>query len=279
MPSVAVNGVSLHYETAGQGTALVFSHEFAGSWESWDDQVRHFSRWFRVVAYNNRGYPPSDVPENPAAYSEEQSVDDLRALLDALGIERAYLCGLSMGGGIVLKFGLAYPQRCLGLIVAGAGSGSVDRAAFEQGMAATLELLDRGDMAAFVTATGASPTRVQLRRKDQFGFARFAGLLRGHSAVGSAHTLRGVQLARRTILQIQDQLPGMQPPVLVLVGDEDAPCIEAALVMKRLIPQCGLMLFPNSGHAINLEEPDAFNQAIHRFILDTTWPPTHVNFG
>ena len=266
MPAVQVNGVSIHYEEAGTGTPLVFSHEFAGSWESWEAQMRFFARRYRTVAYNNRGYPPSSVPEEIEAYSEEQSVEDLRALLDALGIERAFLCGLSMGGGIVLKFGLTYPQRCRGLIVAGAGSGSEARDEFEAGMRAYLEAFDRGDMERALAVTAANPTRLQLARKDPLGFARFAKLFRAHSPVGSAHTLRQVQVRRRTIYQVEDALRGLDVPVLVLVGDEDAPCIGPALLMKRTLPNAGLMIFPKSGHPINLEEPDLFNRAVLDFL-------------
>src|SRR5438270_10435841 len=112
MPFAPVNGVDLYSEEAGEGTPLVFSHEFAGSVESWEAQVRFFSRRYRVITYNNRGYPPSSVPDDPSAYSEEQLVDDLRALLDHLGIERAHIAGLSMGGAVALKFGIAHPERC-----------------------------------------------------------------------------------------------------------------------------------------------------------------------
>jgi pimeloyl-ACP methyl ester carboxylesterase len=268
MPLVHVNGVNIHYEEVGSGTPLIFSHEFAGSWESWEAQMSHFARRYRVVAYNNRGYPPSDVPEDAEAYSEEQSVDDLRALLDALGIERAFLCGLSMGGGIVLKFGMAHPERCLGLVVAGAGSGSVSRAEFEAGMNALLEVFDRGDMDTALRYTATGATRVQFARKDPLGMARFSELFLQHSSAGSAHTLRQVQIKRRTILQVEDELVNLNLPVLVLVGDEDAPCIAPALLMKQRIPNCGLMIFPKSGHAINLEEPQLFNDAVQRFITD-----------
>lgn len=277
MATITVNGVSLHYEEAGRGTPLVFSHEFAGSWESWEAQLRYFARTYRTVAYNARGYPPSDVPTEPDAYSEEQSVEDLRGLFDALDIERAFLCGLSMGGGVVLKFGLKYPERALGLVIAGAGSGSESRAEFEAGMGANLDAFDRDDMAAALKITAASPTRRQLARKDPLGWSRFAELFLRHSALGSAHTLRGVQIRRRTIYQVEDQLRTLDVPALILVGDEDAPCIGPALLMKRTLPNAGLMVFPKSGHAINLEEPDLFNRAVQDFLTAVehgAWRPS-----
>src|SRR5437879_255591 len=125
MPKARVNGVNLFYEETGQGAPLVFVHEFAGDYQSWHLQVRYLSRRYRTIAFNARGYPPSDVPEDPAAYSQEQAAEDIRGLLDALGIERAHICGLSMGGYATLHFGLRHPGRAVSLVVAGAGYGSV----------------------------------------------------------------------------------------------------------------------------------------------------------
>ncbi|MGH2588249.1 MAG: alpha/beta fold hydrolase, partial [Dehalococcoidia bacterium] len=261
MPSVEVNGVSIHYEEAGSGTPLVFSHEFAGSWESWEAQIGYFARRYRVIAYNNRGYPPSTVPDDPAAYSEEHLVADLRALFDVLDIERAHVVGLSMGGAVVLKFAIAHPDRCIGIVVAGAGSGADNH---EEWVRLGMETARRFEEQWATTAAGyaGGPTRVQLQRKDPRGWQRFAELFLQHSSTGSANTFRGVQLKRRTIYEVEDEMRGLNVPVLILVGDEDAPCIGPALLMKRTLPNAGLMMFPNSGHAINLEEPELFNRAV-----------------
>jgi pimeloyl-ACP methyl ester carboxylesterase len=266
MPTVRANGVELFYEEAGGGTPLIFSHEFGGSWESWDDQMRSFARRYRCIAYNHRGFPPSAVPDDPDAYSEEANVEDLRGLMDALGIDRAFVCGLSMGGTAALKFGLAYPERCLGLVVAGAGSGSGDRSVFSAQSNVRLAAFESGDIEQAVAVIVEEQNRQQLRFKDPVGQARFLELLRQHSPRGSALTLRGVQMKRTSIYEVEDQLRGLDVPVLVLVGDEDEPCLGPALLMKRTIPNCGLMMFPRSGHCINLEEPDLFNRAVLDFI-------------
>src|SRR5256886_8078149 len=132
MPKARVNRIQLHYEEVGQGLPLVFVHEFAGDLRSWQHQMSFFCRRYRAIAFNARGYPPSDIPEDPDAYSQQQAADDIRGLLDALGIARAHVCGLSMGGYATLHFGLRHPERALSLVVAGAGYGSVpgDRAKF-----------------------------------------------------------------------------------------------------------------------------------------------------
>ena len=118
------DSVRLHYEETGSGTPIVFVHEFAGDSRSWEPQVRYLSRRYRCIAYNARGYPPSEVPADPAAYSQDRARDDVLAVLDGLAIERAHVVGLSMGGFATLHFGLAYPHRALSLTLAGVGYGA-----------------------------------------------------------------------------------------------------------------------------------------------------------
>lgn len=275
MPIAAVNGIELVYDEAGEGTPLVFCHEYAGSRESWELQMGAFSRRYRCISYNQRGYPPSSVPDDPNAYSEEQLVEDLRGLLDALGIARAHLCGLSMGGALVIKFALAYPERCLGIVSAGTGSGSTNREAWQREIPATVQrYLDNGIEAVAAVYTR-GPSRLPLLRKDPLGWQRFYDLFLTHSAIGMAYTMQGVQLRRKTIFDVADDLPRISAPVLVVVGDEDAACIEPSLLLKRRIPRAGLAMLPNSGHAVNLEEPELFNRLTLDFLTAVEqgrWP-------
>ena len=112
MPHVtADDGVRLYYEETGSGAPIVFVHEFADDYRGFEPQIRYFARRYRCVAYNARGYPPSDVPEDPVRYSQERARDDIRAVLDSLAIAKAHVIGLSMGGFATLHFGLAYPSR------------------------------------------------------------------------------------------------------------------------------------------------------------------------
>src|ERR1700704_4964865 len=120
----ASDGVKLYFEETGRGTPIVFVHEFAGDWRTWEPQVRHFSRRYRCIAYNARGYPPSDVPVDVERYSQQRARDDILAVLDALGIDRAHIVGNSMGGFAALHFGMAYSPRALSLVVAGCGYGA-----------------------------------------------------------------------------------------------------------------------------------------------------------
>src|SRR3990172_6620461 len=117
MPMAGVNGVNLYYEETGTGAPLVFVHEFAGDCRSWHLQVRVLARRYRCITFNARGYPPSDVPADLGAYSQQRAVDDIKGVLDHLGIAKAHICGLSMGGYASLHFGLRYPHRALSITV------------------------------------------------------------------------------------------------------------------------------------------------------------------
>ncbi len=265
MPRAKVNGVDIYYEETGDGFPMVFLHEYAGSYESWKAQVEYFSRSYRVVTYNARGYPPSEVPEAPEAYSQELAVEDLYGLLRHLEIDEAYICGLSMGGNVALNFGFKYPSKARGLVVAGTGTGSADpdrlRRQVEE-MAARLESQGMEGLAFYTR----SPTRVQLLRKDPEAWEEFNRLFLGHSALGSALTFRGVQGRRPPIFDLREQLRNLKVPTLILTGDEDGPCIEPAIFMKRNITTSGLIVFPQTGHALNLEEPALFNHSIQMFV-------------
>ena len=267
MPFAQVNGISLYYQEHGTGYPLVWSHEFAGDYRSWNPQVHYFSRHYRVVTYNARGYPPSDVPDCIDDYTQRQSVDDLKGLLEFLGIEQAHIGGLSMGGSVALNFGLTYPSMASSLVVAGTGSGSTDPETFRKNVTARAEVMRSGGMEAMGDYSN-SPTRVQLLRKDPLGYEEFRRGLMEHSALGSALTFAGVQGRRPTIFELEEQMKALDVPTLIMTGDEDEPCIEPSIFMKRCIPKSGLAVIPQSGHAINLEEPELFNRLVMEFLTE-----------
>jgi pimeloyl-ACP methyl ester carboxylesterase len=265
MPSVRVNGVELYYEETGEGYPLVLSHEFAGDYRSWEGQVRFFSRRYRVITWNYRGFPPSEVPTDPEAYSDDQLVEDCYGLLRHLKIEQAHIAGLSMGGALSLKMGIAHPEVCRSLCIAGTGSGSTNREQFVRESLAQADRIVNDPERAFADyARG--PARLQLQRKDPRGWQEFAELLAQHSPLGSALTLRGVQARRKTIFELEQELTQVNVPALIMVGDEDEPCLDTSLFMKRKLPNAALVTLPRSGHAINLDEPALFNQTLLDFL-------------
>ena len=268
MPHItAGDGVKLYYEEAGQGTPILFVHEFLGEIGAWEAQMRHLSRRYLCSAYNSRGYPPSDVPERLEDYSFEHQRAGVRAVLDGLKIDKAHIVGLSMGALATFYFGMKWPVRGLSLTLAGVGSGSMPeaRARFKQESEAAAERLLAEGWENSAEARSLSPTRVQLQNKDPRGFAEFVSMVKRHSAKGSALTLKGYQALRPSLGDFKEQMAQCRVPTLIISGDEDEPCLDASLMLKRHMPSAGLLFMPQTGHACNLEEPELFNQMCERF--------------
>jgi|HigsolmetaAR201D_1030396.scaffolds.fasta_scaffold18837_1 pimeloyl-ACP methyl ester carboxylesterase len=270
MVFVRSGDVQLHVEETGTGHPIVFVHEFASDCREWEPQVRWLSRSYRCITYNARGYPPSDVPASRDAYGWEHAVADLLAVLDGLRIEQAHLVGLSMGGYAVLQFGLRHPERASAIVAAGAGSGSgpAERATWPRVAAAIAERFLTDGIDAMADEIGHGPTRVQLRRKSPRAWEEFMAHLREHDPVGMANTMARFQAQRPSLYDFEEQFRALQVPVLLAVGDEDGPCLETNLMLKRAIPNAGLWIHPHTGHAINLEEPAAFNAMVGAFLAE-----------
>jgi pimeloyl-ACP methyl ester carboxylesterase len=269
MPSAKTrDGVRLHYEEAGSGTPVVFVHEFAGDLRSWEPQMRFFARYFHCVAYNARGFPPSDVPEDAERYSQDAARDDVIAVLDACRFDRAHIVGISMGGFAALHVGITYPKRARSLVIAGCGYGAEPdkRAQFQAECDAAAASFE-ADWDAAVKKYALGPTRVQFQNKDPRGWAEFARQLAEQSPRGHALTMRGVQRRRPSLYELVEAMRRIDVPTLIMTGDEDDPCLEPALLLKRSIPTAGLVVLPYAGHTINIEEPQAFNQALLEFLL------------
>jgi len=242
-------------------------HEFAGDYRTWEPQVRHFSRRYRCITYNARGYPPSDVPADVERYSQQRARDDIRSVLDALGIQRAHIVGNSMGGFASLHFGIAHSDRALSCVVAGCGYGAhpAQYAQFQaQSRALAKTMIDEG-MAKVAATYGHGPARLQLQAKDPRAFAEFIGNFSEHSAQGSANTMLGYQARRPSLYDLTVDMARIDAPVLIVAGDEDDPTLEPSLLMKRTIPGAALAVLPASGHMTNLEEPALFNQLLEDF--------------
>lgn len=262
------DGVRLYYEETGTGTPVIFVHEYAGDYRSWEPQMRHFGQRYRAITYNARGYPPSEVPQTVDKYSQDRARDDIRAVLDALKIDKAHIIGLSMGGFATVHFGMTYHDRARSLVIAGCGYGAEPamREQFLEESAATAKRIEDLGMEKVAETYGLGPSRVQLQNKDPRGFQEFLDQLKGHSTKGSALTQRGVQNRRPSLYDLVDRMKTITAPALIMTGDEDFPCIQPSVLMKRTIPTAGLVVMPNAGHAINLEDPAAFNRHIEEFL-------------
>jgi pimeloyl-ACP methyl ester carboxylesterase len=269
MPMITTtDGVKLSVEEAGDGKSIVFVHEFGGDQRSWEPQVRFFARRYRCITFNARGYPPSEVPDDVAQYSQARAVDDIRDVMDAVGVRRAHVVGLSMGGFAALHFGLTYPERADSLVVAAAGYGAEKQYEdyFRQVSLEVARQFEALGSEAFSHTYAMAAARIAFLLKDPRGWQEFRRMLGEHSALGSANTMRGVQAARPSIFDLAQRLAKMPVPTLVVVGDEDDHCLQPALFMKRVIPACGLAVMPKTGHTLNLEEPAVFNGLLSEYL-------------
>jgi pimeloyl-ACP methyl ester carboxylesterase len=266
MPIASVNGVDLYYEESGQGFPLVWSHEFGGDHRSWEPQARYFSRRYRVITYNHRGYPPSSIPKQADGYSQDLLVEDLYQFLSRLGLRRVHLGGCSMGANVARDFAIAHPDMTRSLILVGAGAGSVNREQFLAAQAATADGLEREGMASQLRGFETLSTRASFKRKDPRGFAEFLRYAGEHDAQACAHLARNVMSRRKTVPEVEAGLRALRMPTLIVVGDEDAPCVEPSLLMRKWIPHAGLLVFPACGHTVNIEEPGLFNLHVAEFL-------------
>jgi pimeloyl-ACP methyl ester carboxylesterase len=262
------DGVRLYFEETGSGRPVILVHEFAGDLRSYEPQVRHFGKRYRTVAFNARGFPPSDVPEHVSSYSQARAADDILAVLDQIGERQAHIVGLSMGGFATLHFGLRHPQRALSLCIGGCGYGAEPdkRETFRAEADVIANMIRTEGMAAFAELYAYGPTRVQYQNKDPRGHAEYKAMLAEHSAVGSANTQQGVQRERPSLYTLVEQMKRMTVPTLIITGDEDWPCLHPGILMKQSIQSAALAVIPNSGHAINIEEPEEYNRIVGNFL-------------
>ena len=269
MPTVAVNGVDLYYEEVGDGSPILFLHEFAGDYRSWEPQIREFGQRYRAVTTSYRGYPGSSVPKNADAYSHDILIEDIRGLLDTLDIEKVHLCGCSIGANASIAFSVKYPERCLSVTAVGVGHGSVKgkaREEFLEAFASRAQALLDGGMEAVVEKQSNSVSRLPMKAKDPRCHEEYWQRFLEHAPDGSAYTAIGIPPKRPNFYDIEDELKQVQVPVLIMLGDQDEHCIEGSWFLKKTMPRAGLMSFPMGGHVLNLEDPDLFNGAFSEFL-------------
>ncbi len=280
MPHIKTSdGISLYYEETGSGAPLIFLHEFGGHYLSWEPQVRYFSRRYRCITYAARGWPPSDVPNDVAKYSQARAADDCADLMKALGIDKAHLCGLSMGATAGLEFAIRHPGKATALVIAaGGGGGSTDPEAkkrFKEECEAFAQRIEKEGMPAMAELYCTSSARNTYRYKDPRGWAEFKQQFADGSATGHAMTMRGVQGSRVPFFERTAELAKIAEPMLVVIGDEDDSTHSLAVHLKQRVARSGVLELPKCGHTMNLEEPAAFNTAVQDFlhaVENDRWP-------
>lgn len=264
------DGLRLYYEEAGRGTPLVFVHEFTANLNSWEPQLRFFSRRYRCIAFNSRGYPPSDVPRARSRYSQAIVADDIGDILRHLGLRQAHVAGSAMGGNTVIHFGLRQPRRALSLTAINPGVGADPapgkRAQFLRDIATMAGRFESMGVREALRDHRVGPSRVQFLNKDPRGFAEF-GLRYGElSGTGLANTMRGVHAKRQPVQVLERGLRRLKVPLLAVIGDEDDKCLAPGVFIKRACRSAALSVVPWSGHLVNLEEPEFFNRLLLQFL-------------
>lgn len=248
MPTLDRNGVGIHYDDLGQGPVILLSHGYSATSQMWAKQVEAFQSDFRVITWDLRGHGRSDSPEVISDYSESVAVDDMEAILRACRVESAVIGGLSLGGYLSLAFHLAHPERVRALMLFDTGPGYKNpkgRDLWNRGAEKMARSFDEQGLSAL--SKGAE-VRVSTHR----------------SAEGLARAARGtlVQFDARVI----ESLESIRVPTLVLVGENDLPFHAATDYMAEKIPNASKVVIPNAGHASNVEQPSAFNQAMRSFL-------------
>lgn len=256
MPTASLNGIRLYYEVHGAGPPLVLMHGFAGTAASWTPQIAALGARHRLILYDARGHWRSESPRSADRYSPEILAEDLRALLDHLDAERAVVGGLSMGGVIALTFYFACPDRVRALILADTGPGFRDparREAWARSREEVSRLLEEQGVAAFARS-----------RHAALDYYTAPEVMLQHDPIGLAHANRRVVVVPDS--RLLDRLPEVRVPTLVIVGADDTEFLAAAAVMARKIPDAEHVVIPRAGHGVNVDQPQAFNQAILDFL-------------
>lgn len=252
MPRVEVNGIELNYEVHGEGYPVVFLHGFVGTVNMWRPQVPVISQEYRFIIYDARGHGASESPTSADQYSADIVVEDLFQLLGALGIERAVIGGLSMGGYESLRFYLTHPEKVTALILMDTGPGYRNPARREEWNRQQEEratLLESRGIEAFAAGSPSYTPREQVLRLNPVGLAN---------------------MGRKVVAQhdswVIDNLDKIKVPTLVLVGENDTAFLAAAAYMSRVIAAAKHVVLPEAGHAANLDNVEAFNTAVLDFL-------------
>ncbi|MEW6167250.1 MAG: alpha/beta hydrolase [Pseudomonadota bacterium] len=248
MPQVNRDGVNIYYDSTGDGPAVLLSHGYSATGEMWSKQVAEFSRNYRVITWDMRGHGRSDSPEDPAAYSEAATVDDMAAILGACGVSRAVIGGLSLGGYMSLAFHLKYPQMTRALMLFDTGPGYRNPKAREAWNATAEALAKNFETKGLDALDGSAELPVSHHR----------------SAQGLANAARG--MLAQCDARVIDSFESIKVPTLVLVGEKDEPFLAATDYMANKIAGAKKVTIPDAGHASNIDQPKAFNEAVEAFL-------------
>lgn len=263
------DGTKLYAEAQGpeDGVPIVFVHELAGSCRAFDLQVADWRSKWRCITFNARGYPPSEVPPAVDSYSQGHAAADIGAIVDGFGLKDAHIIGVSMGSASTLQYALRHPKRVRSITLTSIGSGSdMKPGEFAAGMEVLAEMALTRGMRALAEHYAATPTRYRLKEKNPSEYKNFIDQLAANSALGITNTMRGVQSKRAPLYAYQERIAAMKVPALVVLGDDDEPCVKPSHFLKEHLAGARLEIVAKTGHCVNLEEPALYNRLVMGFI-------------
>jgi pimeloyl-ACP methyl ester carboxylesterase len=249
MPKLNRDGVNIHYETHGSGPVLLLTHGYSATSQMWEGQIAPLSKDHTLVIWDMRGHGHTDYPADQNAYSEEATVADMAALLDRVGAKTAIVGGLSLGGYMSLAFYRRHPERVRALLIIDTGPGFKKDEAREAWNANAMSRADKLDKEGLATLKSGSAERARATHRD---------------ATGLANAARGMLTQRDS--GVIESLPTVKVPSLVIVGADDTPFIAASDYMAAKIPGAKKVVIPAAGHASNIDQPKAFNEAVLGFV-------------
>ena len=249
MPKINRDGVQIYYEVHGSGPPLILTHGYSSTSEMWQGQVEALAKQHKLVLWDMRGHGRSDYPADAGAYSEALTIADIAALLDAIGPERAIVGGLSLGGYMSLAFYRAHPERVRALLIIDTGPGFRKDDARDAWNKRALDTAERFEREGLAMLKSASHERAMVSHRDASGLARAA---------------RGMLTQRDA--RVMGVLPEIKVPALIVVGADDAPFLAASDYMAAKIPGARKVVIPAAGHAVNIDQPQAFIDAVLPFL-------------
>jgi pimeloyl-ACP methyl ester carboxylesterase len=249
MPMLDRDGVKIHYQVHGSGPTLLLTHGYSSTSTMWNGQIDALSKNYKLVLWDMRGHGQSDYPEDPAAYSEALTISDMAALLDEVGATSAIVGGLSLGGYMSLAFYRSHPERVRALLIIDTGPGFKNEDARDAWNKRAHDTGDRFEREGLAVLQSLSRERSSVSHRDASGLARAA---------------RGMLTQRDA--SVMESLPAIKVPALVIVGADDTPFLAASDYMAAKIPGAKKVIIPAAGHAVNIDQPQAFVEAVLPFL-------------
>jgi pimeloyl-ACP methyl ester carboxylesterase len=249
MPKLNRDGVNIYYEVHGSGPVILLSHGYSATSQMWAGQIEALGKDHTLVTWDMRGHGQSDYPEDQAQYSEEATVEDMKAILDAVGADKAIVGGLSLGGYMSLAFNATYPERVRALLIIDTGPGYKNDQAREGWNQTSLKTAERWERDGLTRQEGGSAEVRTSSHRDATGLAR-----------------AGRDMLTQKNARVITSLPDIKAPSIVIVGANDAPFLNAADYMAAKIPGAQKVVIPDAGHAANIDQPAAFNRAVLDFV-------------